>query len=122
MSGTDVSGVGVNDMDSNGAGATVYEVSLDVDATISADFLSWLRPHIAEICALPGFLGADLHEVSDPAPAAGRMTLCVRYRLRDAAALEAYLRDHAPRMRADGLARFEGKFAASRRVMRVMAR
>ncbi|QWP77191.1 DUF4286 family protein [Lysobacter sp. K5869] len=104
------------------AGETIYEVTLDVDASIRADFLNWLRPHIAEICALPGFLGADLHETRDPAPAAGRTALCVRYRLRDAAALEAYLRDHAPRMRADGLARFAGKFEASRRVMRILPR
>lgn len=108
--------------DAGGAGATVYEVSLDVDAAIAPDYVAWLRAHIDEICTLPGFLGADLHEVSEPTPAAGRVALCVRYRLRDAAALEAYLHEHAPRMRADGLARFGGKFEASRRVMRVMAR
>lgn len=115
---------GTNDAQrhATGAGATVYEVSLDVDAAIATEYLAWLRAHIDGICALPGFLGADLHEVNEPAPAAGRIALCVRYRLRDAAALEAYLREHAPRMRADGLARFGGKFEASRRVMRVMAR
>lgn len=104
------------------AGETIYEVSLDIDAAVAAEFLDWLRGHIDEICALPGFLGADLHEVADPAPAAGRLALCVRYRLRDAAALQAYLRDHAPRMRAEGLARFEGRFGASRRTMQVMPR
>lgn len=104
------------------AGATVYEVSLDVDADVRSDFLAWLRAHIAEICDLPGFLGADLHEIDEPAPAPGRMALCVRYRLRDEAALEAYLREHAPRMRGDGLARFGGRFAATRRVMRVLPR
>ena len=101
---------------------TIYEVSLDVDAAVAAEFLLWLRAHIGEICALPGFLGADLHEVDEPAPAPGRLALCVRYHLRDAAALESYLRDHAPRMRAEGLARFEGRFGASRRVMRVLLR
>ncbi|SDZ12683.1 protein of unknown function [Lysobacter sp. yr284] len=108
-------------MDAN-PGETIYEVTLDVDAAVAADFLAWLRGHIDEICALPGFLGADLHELADPAPAPGRQALCVRYRLRDAAALEAYLRDHAPRMRADGLARFDGRFGASRRVMRGLPR
>jgi len=104
------------------ANATIYEVSLEVEAEVRADFLAWLRAHIAEICALPGFLGADLHEVSEPAPAPGRIALCVRYRLRDEAALEAYLREHAPRMRGDGVARFGGRFAATRRVMRVLSR
>jgi hypothetical protein len=41
----------------------------------------------------------------------------VRYRLRDRAALDDYLRDHAPRMRAEGLARFGDAFRAQRRVM-----
>lgn len=101
---------------------TIYEVSLDVDAAIAAPFLHWLRAHIGEICALPGFLGADLHEIAEPAPAPGRAAWCVRYRLRDAAALQAYLNEHAPRMRADGIARFGDRFGASRRVMRVLPR
>jgi hypothetical protein len=42
----------------------------------------------------------------------------VQYRLIDAAALEAYLRDHAPRLRADGVARFGERFRAQRRVLR----
>ena len=105
------------------AGAvTVYEVSLDVDAGVIDAYRAWLRAHVAEICALPGFLGAELFDVLEPAAPAGRVALCVQYRLRDAAALDAYLRDHAPRMRADGLARFGGRFEASRRVLARVAR
>jgi len=104
------------------ANETIYEVNLDVDAAVAAEFLVWLRAHIGEICALPGFLGADLHEIGEPAPAPGRLGWCVRYRLRDAAALDSYLSEHAPRMRAEGLARFDGRFGASRRVMRVVPR
>ena len=43
--------------------------------------------------------------------------MCVQYTLRDRASLDAYLRDHAPRMRAEGEARFGGRFRASRRVL-----
>jgi hypothetical protein len=103
------------------AGGVVYEVNLDVEAAIGADYLAWLRAHVAEICALPGFTGARLHEVIDPPPPPGRLHLCVQYRLVDAAALETYLRDHAPRLRADGLARFGGRFVASRRVLTGLA-
>ncbi|WP_064746498.1 DUF4286 family protein [Lysobacter antibioticus] len=100
---------------------TTYEVSLEVDAAIEAEYLAWLRAHIDEICALPGFLGARLHRVEDPAPAAGRFGLCVQYRLRDRAALDDYLREHAPRLRGDGVARFGGRFDASRRILRRLA-
>lgn len=95
----------------------VYEVSLEVDAAIEAEYLAWLRAHIDEICALPGFLGAQWLRVEEPAAAAGRFGLCVQYRLRDRAALEDYLREHAPRLRADGVARFGGRFQASRRIL-----
>ncbi|HEY0503576.1 MAG TPA: DUF4286 family protein [Lysobacter sp.] len=99
------------------AGTVVYEVNLDLDATIRDDYLAWLDAHIAEICALPGFTGARLFEVADPAAATGRVSLCVQYALRDQAALDAYLRDHAPRLRADGIAKFGDRFRASRRVL-----
>lgn len=107
-------------MSAHPGGETIYEVDLDLDAAIAEAYLQWLRPHIAEICALPGFLGADLHETLEPAAPDGRVALCVRYRLRDPAALEDYLREHAPRLRADGMARFDGRFKASRRVLRTL--
>ena len=95
----------------------VYEVNIEVDAAIRADYLAWLRTHVEEICALPGFTGAQVFEIADPAPDAGRLALCVQYRLVDAAALDAYLREHAPRLRADGVARFGNRFRAHRRVL-----
>lgn len=95
----------------------VYEVNLDLDAAIQAEYRAWLDAHIAEICALPGFLGASLWEVVEPAPAPGRVALSVQYRLVDRAALDAYLELHAPRLRADGQARFGRRFNASRRVL-----
>ncbi|QWF16655.1 DUF4286 family protein [Lysobacter capsici] len=99
----------------------IYEVNLDLDAAIADEYLAWLREHIAQICALPGFLGATLHAVSDPVAEPGRSALCVQYRVRDQSALDDYLRDHAPRLRAEGVARFGGKFSASRRVLQPLA-
>lgn len=109
-------------MSAHSAGEVVYEVTLDLDGAIADEYLQWLRAHIAEICALPGFLGADLHGTLEPSPPDGRVGLCVQYRLRDQAALEDYLREHAPRLRADGMARFGGRFNASRRVLRTLPR
>lgn len=92
----------------------LYEVRLDVDAAIADDYQRWLEAHVREILGLPGFVAADLLiEPRDP----GRVGWCVHYWLRDRAALDAYLRDHAPRLRADGLARFPGRFSGERRVL-----
>lgn len=96
----------------------VYEVDIEINAAIADGYRAWLQTHVRAMLALPGFTGAEVFEVADPAPAAGRLALCVQYRLRDQAALDAYLRDHAARMRADGAARFGDRFRASRRILR----
>lgn len=98
------------------AATLVYEVNLDVETAIAAQYRAWLDMHVAQMLALPGFVSAQILEVREPSEA-GRSAWCVHYRLRDVAALDAYLRDHAPRMRTDGSARFGDRFRASRRVL-----
>ena len=95
----------------------VYEVNLDLERAIADDFRAWLQLHVAQMLALPGFVSAQVFDVLEPA-AEGRVAYCVHYRLRDAAALADYLRDHAARMRQEGSARFGERFRASRRVLR----
>jgi hypothetical protein len=95
----------------------IYEVNLEIDRHIEFEYRSWLQVHIAEILALPGFVSAQCLARVEPAAQAGRLALCVQYRLTDRASLEAYLELHAPRLRADGVARFGGRFEASRRVL-----
>lgn len=99
----------------------VYEVNIDIDPAIRAEYLAWLRPHVDEILALPGFSGADVFEVVDPACDDGWIGICTQYRLADRAALDAYLREHAPRLRADGVARFGDRMRGRRRVLAPLA-
>ena len=93
-----------------------YEVTLDVDAAIANEYRAWLNCHTVELLALPGFLDARIFDVLEPA-SPGRVGLCVQYTLRDRGAYDAYLRDHAERVRGDGVARFGDRFAASRRLL-----
>ena len=97
----------------------VYEVNLEFDVAIAAAYREWLATHMREILALPGFVSAQVHEVVDPLPTAGRLGLCVRYQVSDLGTLETYQREHAPRLRADGLRRFgEEGVRIRRRVLR----
>ena len=90
--------------------AVVYEVTLRVRPAIATAYRAWLDDHVREIVALPGFLDARVS-----------LVFCCHYRLSGAAAFDAYLRDHAPRLREDGLRRFGDGFTATRRVLEVVA-
>ena len=94
-----------------------YEVNLDVDVDVFPAFRSWLDEHVRHMLALPGFVSAEILECTDPPPPAGRRSLCTIYLLDSEADLQRYLREDAPRMRADGLERFPGKFTAARRIL-----
>jgi antibiotic biosynthesis monooxygenase (ABM) superfamily enzyme len=96
----------------------IYEVNIEVDAAAHDEYRAWLQDHIAEILTLPGFTGAKVFEALEPPPSAGRIGLCVHYALKDRASLDDYLRDHAPRLRADGVSRFGDRFHATRRILR----
>jgi quinol monooxygenase YgiN len=98
----------------------VYVVELEMDAALRDEYLVWLREHVAVMLALPGFLGAQILERREPAPPPGRWAVATHYRLRDRAAWDAYLADHAPRMRAAGLARFGPQVQASRRLLEAL--
>lgn len=95
----------------------IYAVELEMDAALREEYLAWLRGHVAEMLALPGFIGAEIMERCEPPAAPGRWVVAAHYRLRDRAALEDYLAGHAPRMRAAGLARFGDRVQATRQVL-----
>jgi hypothetical protein len=96
-------------------GSITYEVALEPDAGILPEFEAWLEDHADAMLALPGFTGATIHKAEDQE--SGAALRVVRYELKDRAALERYLAEHAPRMRAEATARFGGRFRATRRVV-----
>lgn len=98
----------------------VYEVAIEVADAVGVEYRRWLAVHVDEILALPGFVAASCWTRRDPPPEVGSQALVVQYRLRDRAALEAYLVEHAPRLRAEGERRFGGRFRASRRVLEAL--
>jgi Domain of unknown function (DUF4286) len=95
-----------------------YEVNITLERAIEADYRAWLVAHVSEILSLPGFIGAQIFDV-EPAEtsASNSIQICVHYRLSSRAALAEYLAQHAPRLRADGVARFGSRFQATRRIL-----
>jgi len=91
-----------------------YEVNLDIEREVSADYLTWLKAHMDEIVSLEGFVDAQCHEVESSSEE--RLVLSVHYRIESREHLDSYFRDHAERLRGDGLTKFEGRFSAERRI------
>ena len=94
----------------------LYEVNLEADAAIEGPFDTWLRDHIADVLQFDGFLSAEILDDESVSPP-GRVRRIVQYRLRDRAALEEYLREHAPRMRTQGVEKFGDRYTSERRVL-----
>lgn len=79
-----------------------YTVSCTfTDPEVAASWAAWLRDgHLADVCAA-GALDAHAVKIDGPEP-----RYEAHYRFASRAAFEAYERDHAPRLRAEGLAKF----------------
>ncbi|MCA9291606.1 MAG: DUF4286 family protein [Phycisphaerales bacterium] len=75
------------------------------EGAVADEWVVWLRDeHLADVFA-GGATEAEIVRCDDvPDGAAARLE--VRYRFPSRSAFEAYVRDHAPRTRAAGLARF----------------
>lgn len=74
------------------------------DRRIADEWIAWLRDeHLAEVCAA-GALDAEVIRC-DAAPD-GKTRCEVRYHFASREAFDAYVRDHAPRLRAEGVKRF----------------
>src|SRR5262249_4015786 len=79
----------------------VYEVNLDVDAAIYAEYRVWLTEHVNAMIAIRGFTGAHVFERTDPPPAAQqRRARLPRDRRRPRTVSARRRRAHARRRRA----------------------
>lgn len=93
----------------------IYEVECRLDPSIIEAFDAWLPEHVRQVLACEGFTGAEIQVPSDGAE--GPPVRRTQYRLKDMAALERYLAQDAPRLRADAAGRFGDKAAFSRRLL-----
>ena len=99
--------------------ALIYEVTLDIAADAAKGFETWLRGHVREMLALPYFQDARILVPEPEDDTAAGQRWVVQYVARDRNALDNYIKDQAPRMRAKGVRRFGDKLTASRRVLEV---
>ena len=97
----------------------IYEVNLSIDPEVYQEYKNWLDEHIQEMLTFPGFLNATVMHQSMGDDADSRKHLTVQYQLESMDDLQNYFSEHAPKMRGDGVKRFEGRFSATRRTFEV---
>eukprot|EP00301_Raphidiophrys_heterophryoidea_P013325 c20716_g1_i1.p1 GENE.c20716_g1_i1~~c20716_g1_i1.p1 ORF type:complete len:356 (-),score=84.79 c20716_g1_i1:59-1084(-) len=104
-------------------GQVVYEVNLSVDPSVVKAFGEWLNKHVAEMLEIPGFVSAQVVAIEElPQTDQTPQKWSCQYILESREHLEIYFKEHAARMRADGLQRFENKFTATRRIYAPVAK
>lgn len=96
----------------------IYNVTVNVDKTITKEWLVWIKEHIPEVLSTGKFKEAKLTKVlvnDDEAD-----TFSIQYRAHSREALDAYYAEDAERLRSDGIKRFADKSLAFRTELEII--
>lgn len=94
----------------------LYEVTCRIRRDVAAAWLAWIGPHVDEVLASPGMLGAVIARAEDEGD--DEVYVCT-YRVADRAALDRYVAERAPALRGDATERFGDALRTSRRILQV---
>ncbi len=97
----------------------IYNVTVNVDESIHNEWLKWIKEHIPQVLGTGKFEKATLTRVLVEEDMGG-VTYSVQYRSYSREALEAYYREDAERLKADGLKKFGDKMLAFRTELEVI--
>ncbi|QIE59737.1 DUF4286 family protein [Rasiella rasia] len=97
----------------------IYNVTINVDASIQENWLTWIKEHIPQVLATGHFTEAKLTQVLVEEDMGGT-TYSVQYRAKSREALDAYYKNDAERMRKEGLQQFADKMLAFRTELEVI--
>ena len=98
------------------ASGPIYEVTINVDREIVDEFDAWLAHHVEEMSHASGIIHAEVLAPADNTE--GRARRITQYYFDSDSDLEQYLADQPEPIEKSAIDRFEGRFDASRRVLR----
>ena len=98
------------------ASGPIVEVTISVEREIVDQFDEWLEGHVEEMLQIAGIYRAEVFELEDDDQ--GRARRVAHYHFASNADLEQFFSGQAEAMRQSAIDRFEGRFEASRRVLR----
>ena len=98
----------------------LYSVTVNVDADINEEWLSWMqRVHIPKVIATGFFVEHKILKLLTEVENNG-VTYSVQYYLNNMDAYNTYANDHAPTLQKEHSLRYEGKFVAFRTLLEVI--
>lgn len=97
----------------------IYNVTLNIDESIHQEWLEWIKEHIPQVLGTGLFSDAKLTRVLVEEEKGG-VTYSVQYRAKTREDLDNYYKNHANRLRQDGLKRFADKVLAFRTELQVI--
>ena len=96
----------------------IYNVTVNIDHQVHDEWLTWMKTtHIPDVMHTGLFLEAKLSKIL--AEESGGLSYSIQYLCEDESKLAAYQKSHAPRLQNEHNAKFNGKFAAFRTLLRV---
>ncbi|TNF65797.1 MAG: DUF4286 family protein [Gammaproteobacteria bacterium] len=97
----------------------IYEINLSVHQSIYDTYLTWLKPHVADMLNFDGFRRAQINEEIQT-NSSEMCLITVRYAIDSWPYLEDYLENHAQSMRDQAVDLFGNKFSATRRIFTIL--
>lgn len=97
----------------------IYNVTLNIDESIHQEWLDWIKEHIPQVLGTGHFSDAKLTRVLVEEEMGG-VTYSVQYRAKTREDLDNYYKNHADRLRQDGLKRFADKVLAFRTELQII--
>ena len=97
----------------------IYNVTINIDQTIHAEWLTWIELHIPEVLATGHFLSAKMTQVLVDEEMGG-VTYSVQYTAATREDLDAYYNEHADKLRGDGFKKFADKMLAFRTELKII--
>ena len=91
----------------------IYNVTVNVDASIHQDWLIWIKEHIPQVLSTGKFNRATLTRVLVD-DNSGAFTYSIQYWAHSREALDDYYKDHAEGLRKAGAEKFADKMLAFR--------
>ena len=97
----------------------IYNVTINIDQTIHAEWLTWMETHIPEVLATGHFLSAKMTQVLVEEEMGG-VTYSVQYTAKTREDLDNYYKNDAERLRTAGMKKFADKMLAFRTELKIV--